>query len=114
MKDDARRLRDIVECADEIARYVADVDLDAFVADRMRQRAVERVLTIVGEAAKSLSETTRAQIAQPWREIVRFRDKGIRAYDSLSPSTLYRIATESMPPLRRAVDAYLARHGGQP
>lgn len=103
MKDDARWLADIVACADELAEYLAGIDVDDFVQDRMRQRAVERLLTIVGEAAKQVSEPTRARIPQPWREIIRFRDKGIHAYDSLAPRTLYRIATESMPALRDAV-----------
>ena len=107
MKDDARWLRDIVEASDEIASYVDGVALDDFVADRMRQRAIERLLTIVGEAAKNVSETTRSAIRQPWREIIRFRDKGIHAYDTLAPSTIYRIATESIPDLRSAVAAYL-------
>ena len=106
---DGRRLRDILEAAEEIAGYLDGCGLDRFLADRMRQRAVERLLTIVGEAAKQLGEETRAAIPQPWREIIRFRDKGIHAYDSLSPQTLFRIATESIPALREAV----SRHRGE-
>lgn len=75
----------------------------------MRQRALERLLTIIGEAANQVSQPTRDAIRQPWREIIRFRDKGIHAYDSLAPRTLYRIASESVPELRGAVDTYLAR-----
>jgi len=100
---DIRRLRHVAEAADELAGYLDGVDADAFAEDRMLQRAVERLLTIVGEAAKQLSEETRAAIPQPWREIVRFRDKGIHGYDGLSPGTLYRIATESVPELAAAV-----------
>lgn len=107
MKADQRRLRDIVASAEEIATYLDGCNLDEFLEERMRQRAVERLLTIIGEAAKSTSEATRARIDQPWREIIRFRDKGIHGYDSLSPETLYRIATESVPALRDAVKAHL-------
>lgn len=77
----------------------------------MRRRAVERLLTIIGEAAKNLSEETRQSIAQPWREIMRFRDRGIHAYDSLTPHRLLQIATKSLPPLRAAVAAHLKRQG---
>ncbi|MCA1811971.1 MAG: DUF86 domain-containing protein, partial [Halobacteriales archaeon] len=56
-------------------------------------------------------DETRAAIPQPWREIIRFRDKGIHAYDSLSPERLYRIATESIPALEAAVGTYRKRHG---
>lgn len=111
MDRDLRRLRDILEAADELAGYVRGVGEDAFVADRLLQRAVERLLTIVGEAAKSLGEKTRGAIDQPWREIIRFRDKGIHGYDSLNPRTLYRIAVESMPELRDAVAGYLEARG---
>ncbi len=107
MPHDRRRLRDIVECAEEIAFYLGGCDEGEFVADRMRQRAVERLLTIIGEAAKQLSEETRKTIDQPWREIIRFRDKGIHHYDSLTPATLFRIATESIPELRDSVRQYL-------
>jgi uncharacterized protein with HEPN domain len=65
-------------------------------------------LTIVGEAAKALSDDARNAIDQPWREIIRFRDKGIHGYDGLDPRILCRIATESIPgpvwPSRPALD----------
>lgn len=111
MSSDARRLADILACADELAGYVAKLDEEDFVADRLVQRATERLLTIIGEAAKNVSPATRDAIDQPWREIIRFRDKGIHAYDALAPRTLYRIATESVPSLRAAVAAHLAGGG---
>lgn len=109
MQPDERRLRDILACAEELAGYVADRSEDEFVADRMLQRAAERLLTIIGEAAKAVSEPTRAAIAQPWREIIRFRDKGIHGYDGLSARTVYRIATESVPELAKAVGLHLGK-----
>lgn len=97
-----RRLQDILDCAEELAGYVA-VDEAAFLVDTMRQRAVERILTIIGEAAKNISPETRDAIEQPWREIIRLRDKGVHHYDSLSPASLYRIARESVPDLAAAI-----------
>lgn len=100
---DERRFQDILDCAGELAAYLEGCSLEAFLGERMRQRAVERLLTIIGEAAKHLSDEAKAAIPQPWREIIRFRDKGIHAYDSLSPERLFRIATESIPQLASAV-----------
>lgn len=108
MQPDARRLLHIQEAAAELASYLDDVDEDGFLSDRMRQRAVERLLTIIGEAAKQTSAATQQAIDQPWREIIRFRDKGIHGYDSLSPTTLYRIARGPVPDLAKAI----ARHLG--
>lgn len=105
---DRRRLGDIVACADELAVFLAGKDAKGFLADRILQRATERLLTVIGEAAKQLAPATRDAIDQPWREIIRLRDKGIHAYDSLSPATLHRIATESVPDLRSAVQRFLA------
>lgn len=107
MQDDHRRLQDILECAHEIQEYLDGINEMDFVLDRMRQRAVERLLTIIGEAAKNLSGDTRQKIRQPWREIIRLRDKGVHHYDSLTPATLYRIATESVPDLRLAIEKHL-------
>lgn len=107
MQQDERRLRDIVACAEELGGYLEGRGEDEVAEDRLLQRAIERLLTIIGEAAKQLSEGVRDAIDQPWREIIRFRDKGIHGYDSLSPRTLYRIATESVPALRAAVEAHL-------
>jgi uncharacterized protein with HEPN domain len=104
---DRRRLEDILACADELAGFIAGKGLDRFLADRVLQRATERLLTVIGEAAKQLSPATRAAIDQPWREIIRLRDKGIHAYDSLSPATLHRIAGESVPDLRSAIRRFL-------
>ena len=105
---DRRRLLDIIGCAEELASYLDGITEDAFASDRLRQRAVERLLTIIGEAAKQLSDETRAEIEQPWREIMRFRDKGIHAYDSLSPRTLYRISVEFVPDLADALRKHMA------
>ncbi|HLE47809.1 MAG TPA: HepT-like ribonuclease domain-containing protein [Candidatus Thermoplasmatota archaeon] len=109
MRPDERRLLDILACAAELQTYLTGKDEDDFVDDRLLQRAVERLLTIVGEAAKHVSQETRGAIPQPWREIIRFRDRGIHGYDSLTPHSLFKIATESLPALRSAIEAFLAK-----
>ena len=109
MLPDERRLRDILAAAEELGDYLDGVTADGLAGDRLRQRAVERLLTIIGEAAKQTSPATRDRIAQPWREIIRFRDKGIHAYDALTPSTLHAIATTSVPELAAAVRGFLAQ-----
>ena len=58
-RDERLYLTDIVEAIDRILRYTAP-GRDAFFADRMVQDSVIRNLEILGEAAKAISETTRA------------------------------------------------------
>jgi uncharacterized protein with HEPN domain len=57
------RLRDILEAARLIARYVSDTTEAAFRADRQKQDAVIRRIEIIGEAAAHLSEATRQAAA---------------------------------------------------
>ena len=114
MPHDRRRLGDILDCCNEIATYLEECASEQFLHDRMRQRAVERLLTILGEAAKHLSDETRNAIPQPWREIIRFRDKGTHAYDALTPETLYRIATESVPALCQAIQRFPGSASSKP
>jgi uncharacterized protein with HEPN domain len=49
----------MIDAADEIVRVVADGE-EAFQLDRVRQLAVERLLEIVGEAARAMTEAGRA------------------------------------------------------
>ncbi len=83
------------------------VDEGAFREDRVLVRATERLLIILGEAAKQLSDEARAAIDQPWGKIIRFRDRRVHVYESLEASTLFRIAAQSVPALAAAVRAYL-------
>ena len=56
---DAALLVDMLNAARECTGYVASVDFETFEKDRMRVRAVERTLEIVGEAARGLSDGLR-------------------------------------------------------
>ena len=107
MGSDVRRLEDILACAEELEGYLKGTDPAAFLGDKLRQRAVERLITIIGEAAKQLDQSTRDSIDQPWQDIIRLRDKAIHAYRSLRPERLYDIAAVSVPPLAEAIRAYL-------
>lgn len=49
-------LADIVEPVDLVAAYVGTADCDAFSADMKTRHAVERCLSIIGEAASRLGE----------------------------------------------------------
>jgi len=109
LTNDERRLEHIVAFAEELAEHLQGLHEDDFLEDRLLQRGVERLLTLIGEAAKNLSLETRARIDQPWREIIRLRDKGIHGYESLSPTVLYRIAMMAVPPLRNAVADHVAK-----
>ena len=53
-KDDARRLRDILEAIRRIEQFVAGMSFEAYEGDEKTRSAVERQMLILSEAAKSL------------------------------------------------------------
>jgi uncharacterized protein with HEPN domain len=57
---DDERITDIVEAASEIAAIV-DAGREAWESDHVRQLAVERLLEIIGESARAMTDGGRAQ-----------------------------------------------------
>jgi uncharacterized protein with HEPN domain len=63
-------MADILEAADEVASLVA-AGKGVWDTDRVRRLAVERLLEIVGEAARALSEQARSGFPEiPWSDVV--------------------------------------------
>jgi uncharacterized protein with HEPN domain len=87
---DLALLVDMLNAARECAGYVANVDFETFQEDRMRVRAVERMLEIIGEAARGLSDGLRQQFPQtPWRLIVGQRNFIAHIYDAADDRRLW-------------------------
>ena len=55
MRPERLYLTDMVDAADAISRFVADISYDDFVRDELRQSAVLQKLVVIGEAAARLS-----------------------------------------------------------
>jgi uncharacterized protein with HEPN domain len=80
VNDDRAYLQHIRDALDDIARY-SDVRREAFFAERMRQDAILRKLEVIGQAVKSLSDTTKSRQPHiPWKQIAGPRDKVIHDY----------------------------------
>lgn len=52
MRPEKLYLTDIVDAADAIGRFVADIRYDDFVRDELRQSAAPQKLVVIGEAAR--------------------------------------------------------------
>ncbi len=82
MPRDAAYLLDILEAAKLAATYVATKTKEEFLQDTQCQDAVIRRLEIIGEAARRISNETRACLPDlPWSAMIKMRNLMIHEYD---------------------------------
>jgi uncharacterized protein with HEPN domain len=93
---DHERIDDIVEAASEI---VAD-GREAWENDHVRQLAVERLLEIIGESARAMTDGGRAQHPEvPWSDLIGLRTVLAHHYHRVDPDQVWTIATGDVPAL---------------
>lgn len=80
-RDDTVFLRPILDSIRRIERYLEGLTEHDFLADELRQDAVIRQLSIIGEAVKQLSDEIRNDYPSvPWQDIAGMRDKLMHDY----------------------------------
>lgn len=87
-RPDALRIADIVATCQELSP-IKSIGYEQFINDPMTQRAAERLIEIIGEAASRLNDDTRNKFPNvPWRRIIRIRTLLAHAY--------FRVDTEQI------------------
>lgn len=100
-RSDDERLADILDAAAEIEALVSD-GRQAWDADRVRRLAVERLLEMIGEASRALSEEFRATYADvPWSDVIGLRAVLAHHYHRVDPSQVWTVAAIELPLLVR-------------
>ncbi len=98
--DDVVRLRhmfDAVFKLIELTRTSERTDLDK---DEKLAPAVVRLLEILGEAAKNVSQKCRQDYPSiPWRQIAGVRDRLIHGYFDVDLDIVWKIVSVDLPPL---------------
>jgi uncharacterized protein with HEPN domain len=98
-RSDDGRLADIAEAAVEIADIVSR-GRGAWDADRISQLAVERLLEIIGESARSPGDNARPRYADvDWTHIIGLRAVLAHHYHRVDPNQVWVIASVEVPRL---------------
>ena len=107
---DAANLHDMLEVALEARELVAETAAEAFLKDRLRRRALERMLELIGEAARRITPVCQAEHPEiQWRRIIGQRNILAHEYGRIDPMLLYKTAREDMPSLIAALERVLHR-----
>jgi uncharacterized protein with HEPN domain len=108
-------LRDIMEWAARIDRYVEGLDFESFAADTLTQDAVIRCLEVIGEAsARILNHHPEFQARfpdLPLRQAYRARNRTAHGYGSVNIETVWRSATLAAPQLAARIREILDERG---
>lgn len=102
--EDRVRLQHLTDAATTAQRFVeahTRADLDT---DDMLRLALTKLIEIVGEAAKQISDEGRAHYPDvPWPAAARMRDRLVHHYFDIDLDILWSTATEDLPALVRRI-----------
>jgi len=102
-------LWDARQSADAIARFMAGISVEHYLANEMLRAAVERHFEIIGEALARLAKASPdlAERIPDLPRAVAFRNLLIHGYAIVDNRTVWRITQEDLPVLRDGVAALL-------
>jgi uncharacterized protein with HEPN domain len=107
MKDDAGRLRDMLEAIDKIALHVGGRRVE-FESNELLQVWAVYHLQVVGEAASRISrELLEAHPEVPWSRIVAMRNIIVHDYLSVDMDIVWRAVERDLPPLKKQLQSVL-------
>ncbi len=97
-------LSDIIIAIELIESFICDIDsFHDYESDLKTQSAVERQLSIVGEAVNKFKQTCPDEPLNNTHQIVGFRNRIIHAYDSIDNSIVWAILKKYLIPLKDEV-----------
>ncbi len=105
---DAAYLWDIIETGRAVSDFTAGVKPIEYLDDRKLQMAVERAVEIIGEAARRVSDSFKADHPEIlWRQIVAQRHVIAHEYSEIKQERLWLVATRDVPILVRQLEPLL-------
>ncbi|MBI2257533.1 MAG: DUF86 domain-containing protein [Flavobacteriia bacterium] len=104
MEQVKKYLSDILQAIKLIEDFTSNTfDYNDFDKDKKTQSAVERQLSIIGEAANKIDKNNPSFNLQNTRKIVGFRNRLIHYYDSMDSSIIWAILKIHIPLLKNEI-----------
>jgi uncharacterized protein with HEPN domain len=108
-KDDAVRLRHMLDAAQEAAFFAQNKTRGSLDTDRQLVLSLVKSIEIIGEAAANVTTKCREDFPQiPWRDIISMRNRLTHVYFDINLDILWKTVIEDLPPLidelRRVVE----------
>lgn len=98
--EDEVRLRHLVDAARTAVEFVEGRERGDIEADEMLRLALTKLVEIVGEAAKQVSPSGRAEIPDvPWSAAARMRDRLVHHYFDIDLDVLWKTVNDDLPAL---------------
>lgn len=102
-------LEQMLEAILDIERITTGKTFEAYAADRLTRRAVERCIEIVSEASRRLPADLKAiHPAIPWAKVAGIGNVLRHDYDVVNDATIWHAATVDLLPLKATVRALLS------
>lgn len=102
-RGDEHRLADILAAADKLAARL-DLPFERWLADEDLRLVTERLVEIVGEAARAMTDDGRAAYPSiDWTGLVGLRNVLVHAYHRIQPELLWAASTVDVPALAGAI-----------
>jgi uncharacterized protein with HEPN domain len=100
-RGDRHRLLDMQEAVADLVTIVQR-GRSSWEADKLARLAAQKLLEILGEAAKQVSEDVREELPDvPWRDLARVRDVYTHAYHRVDYDLMWEQLVIQLPSLRR-------------
>lgn len=113
-RDDAY-VYDMLLEARRIARFIDGVDREAFDRDEVLQYALVRAISVLGEAARRVSEARRERHPEiPWDRIIGMRNRVVHDYDHIDLDIVWDVARNRIPPLLQTLERIAPRPDAEP
>ena len=95
-------IEEIINSIKNVEEFSEKLSKDGFLKNKLKQRAIERELEIIGEAVKNIPESLRNKYPEiRWKGIAGFRDVLSHAYFGVIPEKIWAIIKDDIPILEK-------------